>query len=313
MGYTDLDRLIDELQTAVENSDPQKGYWKALWNLVREIGSEFKNSRYPTKEGKDSAYNRFQELVAKARDRSEVSRARVNESQREWERREKRSRDLSEEVQSKATGSRPTTTGERALADLIFLPITIIRRIVEDILGVDDRDGLEEIRHELVACNEKLRGAWAAFNEFKKDLLPGDKNNAYQSLQEANEKLNEGWRHWKESMSALQNRRQQEWEQRQRERKTRNAEREGKQRLFFERVENNIEKLEEKLNNARSALERQEDHLEDLREKYSEAWSDGFRERCSEWIDETEDRIDSIKEHIERLEGWIEQERDKLR
>lgn len=313
MDYAELDTLIDDLQTAVEDSDPRKGYWKELWALVGEIGSGFKGTHYPTKEDKEKAWNRFQELVARARARSEEAKTRVKESQREWERREERSQRAREDVQAKASGSRPTTPGERALADLILLPLTLIRRILEDLFGVDDLDRLEEIRHELVRCNEKLREAWSVFNEHKQDLLPGDKNEAYQSLQEAREKLNEGWRQWKEARSALHNRKHQEWEQRQREREARRAEREEKHRLFVERVEANIEKLEDKLSNSKAALERQEAHLDDLQNKYSEAWSDGFRETCSGWIEEAEGRIASIKEHIERLEGWIEQEREKLR
>jgi hypothetical protein len=313
MDYAELDTLIESLQTSVEDSDPQKGYWKALWALVGEIGSGFKETRYPTKEDKDKAWTRFQELVARTRARSEEVKTRVTESQRKWERCKERSRRTRNDVQSIARSSRPTTLRERALSDVILLPLTLIRRIIEDLVGINDLDRLEEIRHELVKCNEKLLEAWNEFNEHKRDLLPGDKNETFQSLQEAREKLNEGWRQWKEAKNALYNKRHQEWEQRQREREARRVEREEKHRLFVERVEANIEKLEDKLSNSKSALERQEAHLDDLQSKYLEAWSDGFRETCTGWIEEAETRIASIKEHIERLEGWIEQERKKLR
>lgn len=311
--YTDLDKLIADLHAAVEDSDPQKGYWKQLWSLVREVGEGFKGVRYSTKEEREQAWSRFQDLVGKAQVRSEKTKRRVADSQRAWERRENRSRQARNEIQSKATGARPSTPGERAFADLILAPVTMIQRVVESIFGIDDIDRLEEIRRELVGCNRKLNDAWGRFNEYKRDLLPGDKNEAYQILQSAREILNEGWRQWKEAKAAMQNRRHQDWVRKEHDREARRKERETRHRAFVDRVEGNIENLRDKLANARAALEKQESHLKHLRDQYASAWSDGFRDRCSGWMDETEDRIASIKDHIERLEGWIEQERDKLR
>jgi len=78
-------------------------------------------------------------------------------------------------------------------------------------------------------------------------------------------------------------------------------------------VEANIAKLAEKLSKAKATLHRQEAHREELRDKYTNAWSESFKDRCSDWIDECENRIANIKEQIERLEGWIGEEREKLR
>lgn len=78
------------------------------------------------------------------------------------------------------------------------------------------------------------------------------------------------------------------------------------------KVEAHIEELQGKLSKAESALEHQQSHLSDLRSQYYSAWSDSFKERCSGWIDECEARIESIKEHIDRIEGWIREERSKI-
>lgn len=313
MDYADLDKLIEDLHAAVSDSDPQKGYWKHFWNLVREVGEGFKGVRYPTRDNRESAWNRFQDLIGKARARSEEARKKVADSQGEWERRENRSRQARDIVQSKAAGSHPSTPGERAFAELILAPVTMIQRVVENILGADDLDGLEEIRRELIGCNERLQQAWTRFNEYKRDLLPGDKIEAYRSLQTAREKLDEGWRRWREAKASARHQRHQEWERRERNREARHTERDARHRAFVDRVGGNIAKLKDKLAKARAALEKQEAHLDDLRDQYASAWSDGFRDRCSGWMDEAEDRISSIKEHIERLEGWLREERDKLR
>lgn len=312
MDYTQLESLISELEQTVEDTDPQRGYWRELWALVRQIGTEFRDTRYPTREDRDRAYSRFQDLVAKARARSEENQARIEARRSEWERQQDHSRAARDEVQSKAASAHPLSPFERTVADIVLLPIEVVAQILLRLVGIEGPSELEEIRQELLACNEKLRESWRLFNSKKQDLLPGDKHQAYESLQAARQQLDEAWRQWKDAKSSLRERRQREWEQRQRAREVRQAEREEKHQHFVARVEANIAKLEEKLAKATSALERQETHLEELREKLNSAWSDGFRDRCSEWISECESRIESIEEHIERLEGWIEEERAKL-
>lgn len=49
-----------------------------------------------------------------------------------------------------------------------------------------------------------------------------------------------------------------------------------------------------------------------LRDDYSSARSDGFRDRCGQWIDEEEDRIRDIESSIDRIGGWLQEERGKL-
>ena len=117
-------------------------------------------------------------------------------------------------------------------------------------------------------------------------------------MKEAGNQLDAAWAQWKDKNASLRKKKQHEWEE--------------KHRLFVERVKANIVKLEDKLVKAEAALQKQESHLDDLRDKYDTAWNDSYKDRCSEWIDECENRIASIKEHIDRLEGWINEERNKL-
>ncbi len=309
MDYSELDRFIDRLQDAVEDTDPQKGYWRELWALVRQIGDGFKESRYPTLEDKRQARERFNELVARAKARSDQQKAQINERRREWERKEQRSRNTLSRVESKLAAARPTSDFERAIADVILAPLLLVERLLSAILGLED---IDEVRQELLACNEKMREAWGLFREHKDDLLPGDRKKAYDSLTATQKRLNQAWERWKDTKQRVHEQRRRAWQEQQREKEVRRAEREEKHRRFVERVEANIGSLEEKLSRARGALDRHEARLADLRDQYRSAWSDGFRERCSEWIDDCERRIDDIREHIERLEGWLAEERGKL-
>ena len=82
---------------------------------------------------------------------------------------------------------------------------------------------------------------------------------------------------------------------------------------FQARVRANLEKNYEQLRRARDALSRARARADDLRDQISSAWSDGFRDRASGWLDEEEGRIRDIEAHIERIEGWIRENEVKLR
>ncbi len=185
MDYAEFDSLIDALQAAVNETDPQKGYWRELWDLVRQVGSGFKGIRYPTREDRDRAWQRFQELVARAKARSEQDQARMTQERREWEQRQEESHRARQAVQSKTAAARPLTSFERDTADIVLLPAKLVAAILLKLVGLELPSQLEEIRQELLACNEALREAWAEFNRQKATLLPGDKNQAFENLQAA--------------------------------------------------------------------------------------------------------------------------------
>ena len=312
MEYQELDDLISELEDMVQETSPQKGYWKQLWNLVGEIGSGFKGTRYPNKDDKDEAWKRFQSFIDKAKARCAENEERIREREREFERRKNRSESARRKIEGKAVGSRPLSGFERGMADIFLLPLTLAERVLEAVLGIKAKSELEQIHDELRNCSQCLKDAWTAFSDSKDAMLPGDKAQVYQTLIKAQERLNSAWESWKAAKSDFHEKRQRAWEAKQHEWQERQHEREIKHHHFLDRVRANIQKLEDKLDNAQNALSRQESHLDKLRDDYSSAWSDSFRDRCSDWIDESEDRIRSIKEHIERLEGWIYEERQKL-
>ena len=127
-----------------------------------------------------------------------------------------------------------------------------------------------------------------------------------QTISRAQELLDDAWSQLKQAQTQASSARRAAREQQQ-------LEWEEKQRGFRERVSANIEKLEGKLVNARSALDRQESHLAKLESDYSNAWNDNYRDRCAEWITEAKDKIADIQDSIYRMESWLEEEREKLR
>ncbi len=301
--YEDLSSLISRLREMVDEDSPQKGYWKQVWSLIKEISAGFKTTRFPTKQEREEAWRRFQELVEEAKARGEADRARIAEQERNWEKRKRNSDQARSEILVKAHYTRPSTGIEQAIAAPILLPIQLVDAILRKILGLEDLDARKE---ELLSCNKAMREAWDLFGELKADLLPADKAQIYKTLSDAQARLDAAWADYKEEGNRLWRLKQEAWERRQKER-------EEKHQQFVERVNANIQKLEGNLEKAKDALERHESRLEKLREDYENAWSDSFKERCSGWIDECQEKVSDIQASIERLEGWLDEERSKLR
>jgi len=303
-----LGGLIGELEAIVDEVEPRKGYWSGAWGKVREVGAAFKETPFDSREERQASWERFQELVTRLRERSKESQARQAARQQEWERRSSASESVRERLTGKAQSARMPSEFERAIANMILLPVKILPALIGRIAGVDVSE-LEEIHQDLLSCSRQLAEAWAEFKERKGELLPHDRAQAYAELRKAQELLDAGWREWKErkarergeiqrARARVREERQREWERRQEE--------------FRARVAANVEKLREKRAKAEAALARHRERREDLQEKYSSAWNDSFRDRCGTWLEECEERIASIEESIERLDRWISEALAKL-
>jgi gas vesicle protein len=82
---------------------------------------------------------------------------------------------------------------------------------------------------------------------------------------------------------------------------------------FQQRVRANIDSNHERHRKASDALRRVRSHAENLRNQINGAWSDDYRERACGWLSETEDKIRDIEDSIKRIEGWIQEDEQKLR
>jgi hypothetical protein len=303
VDYTDLDRLIDRLQRATDLDHPQKGYWKELWALVGEIRAGFREVQYPTIQDKSEAQNRLHELIAQAKSRGEREKREREERQRGWEQKRARSQQALGRVQSRVAGARPIGELERMVGTLVLAPLLALESLLRSVLGLEE---LDEIHEDLKKCSAALRDAWQTFTDAKEQLLPADKQVAYQQLSDAQARLNGAWDAWRAAKNRAHDERRRAREEQQRQWEARQSDRR-------DRIRANIQKLEGKLEKAEDALERRKHHLSKLEDDYENARSDGFRDRCSRWIDEERDRIRDIEDSIDRIRGWLQEEHDKLR
>lgn len=78
-------------------------------------------------------------------------------------------------------------------------------------------------------------------------------------------------------------------------------------------IESNLESNIDKRYKAKEALERIKRKRDDLQEKIYDSHSDNWKSKAEGWLDEFNDKIRDIEEQIERIEKWIEEDREKLR
>lgn len=259
--------------------------WKAIWNQIRITGQSFKGSKFPSKEERESAWNKFQHLVNKVK----VKQA---ENQKDYERKNDESARLREMILSQARSACPYDSG---LADVILTIATGgTNLLLNAIMGPFDEE-----KQMLKSCSEQLQKGWALLRDNKERMLGKDKEIAFEALNETKELLDRKW-------AAYKAERQRAWDEYQRERAS-------KRHDWEQRIESNIRSLEERREKLNNVLAHKERHLDELYDNLRKAWSDDYQSRVSGWISEEESSIADIKEKLSNIEDWIYENKDKLR
>lgn len=131
------------------------------------------------------------------------------------------------------------------------------------------------------------------------------KDELFAKWNQVKQELENAWADYKEEKEQ----RNREWERKQRNFLAVLEEKLEKKISFVERQESRIDnqkaylrKLEDRLDNQKNFLRKKEEHLEKLEDDYSNAWSDSFRGKCSDWIDEARDKIREVESDIDGLE-----------
>lgn len=298
MEPQELGAQIRKLSSAVPEQNAHGTDWKAVWAMIRSIGSSFKDTRFPSKEERELAWKQFQTIVS-----------RVKALQTEYFEGQdllyKESGRLKDKICEMASNATPST-----LDDLgnILVPIAVPVNIAMDsVFGPSDH-----AKARLEGYSRELREVWGFFSANKGSMRGADKGVAYAALSKAQERLDYEWEKWKRERGRLHKSqvsqraaRQEAWTARQREWEQKQAQWRSNQVAYIERLEQGREKLA-------SALERRTSHLDDLREKRSSAKSEEHRNRVDAWIDEERDRIADIRSKLNELDGKIDEAKGRL-
>ncbi|MGB4644461.1 MAG: hypothetical protein WBH76_01020 [Dictyoglomaceae bacterium] len=290
-----IEALLDSLENLLQETEEKKVKWKDVWGEIKSIGQAFKESRFPTVQDRQAAWGRFQSIVARVK-------ACQEQAKQEFDQKVRESEHHLEQIRSYAWKATPSSES----ADVIIAIATgglsvLVKASIEAILGPFD-----ERKLELQKCNEAMREGWAYFSQNKSQMFGKDKQAAIEALKEASEALNKAWDNWKsarrEAIEQYHAEKQAAWEARQ-----------AKREAWEERMRENISKLEDRLDRLESALERRQNNLSKLEDMRDSAWSDSYRDRVEEWIDEENDRISDIEKKIDQIKEWISDIEAKLR
>lgn len=291
----EIEALLDSLETLADEAEGKKGKWKEVWGEIKNIGQAFKESRFPTVQDRQAAWNRFQSIIARVKACQERAREEFEKRVRESERHLK-------QIRSYAWKATPSSESADALLAIFTGGLSVlIKAGIEAILGPFD-----ERKIELQRCSEVLKEGWAYLSANKGEMLGKHKKEAFGALSSASDSLGKAWDTWKTGRQrAIEHYRAEKraaWEARQ-----------AKREAWEARMRENISKLEDRLDRLESALDRRQSNLSRLEDMRYSARSDSYRDRMDGWISEEHDRIAEIETKIDQIKGWISDMKAKLR
>ena len=289
MDSSKLDNLLDSLERMVSDVKLCHTKWQPVWELIRTIGASFKKTYYPTLTEKQEAWDKFQSIVQ-----------RVKHSQAEEQKYRDGISDESErhknEILTCASAAKPPSGLEEAIANIfVTFPQWVIRKAIDAVIPGPE---IDEARETLDYCSKKLQEGWSLLSLHKQEMLGRDKKEAFEALKQSQELLDDAWDRWKSARQDAKQARQETWE--------------ARREAWEVRVQRNIDNLQERLDRLYDVLAHKEGHLEELQEKRDSARGDDFRELVEGWIDEEEENIRDIREKIDNIETWLEEERSKI-
>lgn len=160
MDFTELNRAIDSLEQEAESAAYRGKGWQEVWGSIKSIGAVFKQTRYPTKDEKDAARARFQEIVDR------VKSYQANAQQ---------------ERAGRAEVSERHKYAIIALAESGHPGRDLITAFFENVVSATTLGALQnDYQYELEQWSKKLKEAWQRFTEYKDEILGRDNQEIFQ-------------------------------------------------------------------------------------------------------------------------------------
>lgn len=322
-----IDKLKDSMGGGLFSKQLEKADFAELKNLSSEIFEFIKQPRFPSKEKRVAVWDKFNSLRDKLREQENEYYTKIREKIT-------KRNDHSEELTNKIIRTIDACHPDSPLDELFELlgklvlyltGIGFLIDAVEWLLGVKE----DKPKNPLKVKSDALRDVRKFINDNKDDITREDKQKIYARLDIVQADLNKAWDDYKAELDERKKIREQkqiEWEKRQKEFEQKKINWEKNQREFLEKLEDRLEKqiafkrklndildkqneflskIENRLDNQKDYLAKINGQLDDLEDKYSDARSDSYRDRVSEWIDETKSKIDKVESDIDSIEDKI--------
>lgn len=279
ISHSELDSKINNLSAKIGWAQPVFGIivdsqWEEIFQLCKQIQEDFKNVRYPTKAERDIAWKRFNDLRDKAySDWNNIIFDRSNKYYKEIMR-------------------RLETVMYSGLGDFL------IGQVLS--LGL-----MKTTAEEMKANGRELKEIGAYFKSVKHAMTREHKVQVFEKILQVRKSHDNFWGRYK----SYQGEKSRNYE----EKKATWEEKQEKSRIIRTRIENNIEQNTHKLREANESLNQLERKRSELRDKIYDSNNYSWKSKAEGWLDEFDEKIRSKKDYIDRLEKWIEDDREKLR
>jgi chromosome segregation ATPase len=285
-SWEQLDSKISELESKINSATSLFGSydryrWRFVLDLCKEINDEFKKVRYPKKQERSIAWQKFFDLRHLAYQEKNKQIALLSRSHKS-------------EIYDMLRYVDYDWFGDFLVGKLISFGLLATK--VEDMKW----------------AGKKLKEAGTHFKNLKHEMTREDKSEVYQRFVDIRSNHDHFWSKYKESSQADYERRKKEkqkvWEEKQ------NAweEKQEKSRRIKTRIEDNLSNNKEKLDKAIDALERVRDNRSNLRDKISDSYNDDWKSKAEGWLDEMDDKISDIESSIDRIRDWVSEDQEKL-
>lgn len=295
MQQYEIGEIIGQIEQAVAHYEEGSIDWRSIWDAIKRTGRSFKETDFPSREAREADWKRFQSAVERVKELQAT----------EFENR-KQFRSSSEDTLYKIERLADLAMPDNGLADVILTVASggvniLVKGALDAIFGKLDEE-LESLKKR----SEWLREAGALFKESKHEMIGRHKHRAHEVLTRTRERLNEDWESYKSRRQSAFDAKQEAWKERQHEFEARRDRWRSNQEDFLDKLRDSMSRLE-------SALGYKLNNRDKLENMMSNAKGDDFRSRVSDWIDENESAIDSIRNKISSLEDKIEEVREQLR
>lgn len=182
MEFYYLDGSIQGLEALLERGIAGERIWGEFWGQVKAIGASFREVRYPRREDRDAAWNRFQGIISRAKDQREVADRERAERKVEWEHRQSESAAAAQRIRWHIREAEPLNwLGQ------------IFDGLAGGLAGVDRREARQSERDTLQRLNSAHREAWASFTQEKGSLTRDDKSAIFAELTDQKERIEVEW------------------------------------------------------------------------------------------------------------------------
>jgi len=337
MANNDAEKFGEDMDTRISHIEAELGFsiirkdkadFVRIREAINETGEIMKQGRFPSAAVRAKLWERMNACRANLRKAEDEL---YSERKEKFERRQTHSAELKDKLLEIIEACEPDSP-LRNLLELtgeivsFLTPLGAISKGIGFLfkafeIGIGS--GNEKPQNPLKIKSQALQDVRNLINDNREMLTREDKDGLFAKWNEVKQELDDALTEYKEERKD----RNHEWERKQRDFLAVLEEKLDKKIAFVDRQKSRIEnqkaflrKLEDRLENQKDFLRKKEEHLEKLEDDYSNAWSDSFRDKCSDWINDAKDKIrevesdiDGLEVKIREIENEIEELQDKVR